>query len=95
MNINKNSSFQLPNYNTERQIRKSGKGGRVCIFIHESLDYKVRKDLSKNCAAIKSLSNKICNRKTRSKIFNGVYRSPNGDTKISQHFCKDIFSKTI
>ena len=77
MNINKNSSFQLLNYNTERQIRKSGKGGRVCIFIHEPLDYKVRKDLSKNFAAIKSLSNKICNSKTRSKIFNGVYRSPN------------------
>ena len=41
---NKNPSFQLPNYNIEHQIRKSGKGGSVCIFIHESLNYKVRKD---------------------------------------------------
>ena len=32
ININKNSSFRLPNYNTEHQIRKSGRG-RVCIFI--------------------------------------------------------------
>ena len=43
INLNKNSSFHLPNYNTEHQIKKSGKGGGVCIFIHMylySLDYK-------------------------------------------------------
>ena len=93
ININKNSSFQLPNYNTEHQIRKSGRGGGVCIFIHESLDYKVRKDLSVNCDAIESLSIEICKGKTRNTIFNAVYRPPNGDTKISEQFCKDLFSK--
>ena len=93
ININKNSSFQLPNYNTEHQIRKSGRGGGVCIFIHESLDYKVRKDLSINCDAIESLSIEICKGKTRPTIFNAVYRPPNGDTKISEPFCKDLFSK--
>lgn len=46
MKINKSSSFQLPDYNTEHQIRKSGRGGgAVFAFIHESLDYKVRKNL--------------------------------------------------
>ena len=93
ININKNSSFQLPNYNTEHQIRKSGQGGGVCIFIHDSLDYKVRKDLSINCDAIESLSIEICKRKTRNTIFNVVCRPPNGDTKISKQFCKDLFSK--
>ena len=40
INIHKSSTFQLPNYNTEHQIRKSGLGGGgVCIFIHDSLDY--------------------------------------------------------
>ena len=35
ININKNSSFQLPNYNTEhRQIRKSGKGGGRSIYLY-------------------------------------------------------------
>ena len=29
--------LQLPNYNIEHQIRKPGKGGGACIFIHESL----------------------------------------------------------
>ena len=86
ININKNPSFQLPNYNTEHQIRKSSKAGGVCIFIHESLDHKhgVRKDLSINCDAIESLSVEICNRKTRNTIFNVVYKTPNGNTKISE-----------
>ena len=79
ININKNSSFQLPNYNTEYHIKKSGKGGGVCIFIHDSLDYKVRKDLSINCDAIESLSIEICKRKTKNTIFNVVCRPPNAN----------------
>ena len=93
ININKISSFQLPNCNTEHQIRKSGKGEEVCIFIHESLDYSVRKDLSINCNAIESLSVEICYRNSRTTIFNVVYRPPNGDKKISEQFCNDLFSK--
>ena len=73
VNINKNFSFQLSNYNTEHQIRKSGKGGGACILIYESLD----------CKVIESLSIEICNRKIRNTIFNALYRPRNGDTKIS------------
>ena len=84
ININKSSSFQLPNYNTEHQIRKSGRGAGVCIFIRESLDYKIRKDLSINCDAIESLPIEMCKGKTRNIIFNAIYRPQNGDTKISE-----------
>ena len=93
ININKNPFFESPNYNTEHQIRKPGRGGGVCIFIHESLGYKVRKDLSINCDAIESLSIEICKGETRNTKFNAVYRPPNGDTKISEQYCKDLFSK--
>ena len=95
VNINKKSSFQLPNYNIEHQIRKSGKGGDLCIFIHESFNYKVREDLSINCDATDSLYIDIYNRKTRNIIFNVVYRPPNGGLKIGEQFCKDLFSKNI
>ena len=37
ININKNSSFQLPNYNTEHQIRTSGRGRGRKNFIHDFL----------------------------------------------------------
>ena len=36
-NINKNSTFQLKNYNVIHQVRNSRKRGGLCIFIHESL----------------------------------------------------------
>ena len=72
ININKSSSFQLPNYNPDHQIRKPRKGGAVCIFIHDSLDYKLRKDLFINCDPIESLTIEICKRKTRNKMFNVV-----------------------
>ena len=36
-NINKNSAFQLRNYNANHQVRNSLKGGGSCIFINESL----------------------------------------------------------
>ena len=39
------------------------------------------------------LSIEICNGKTRNTIFNAIYRPLNGDTKISEQFCKDLFSK--
>ena len=34
-NINKNSAFQLKNYNVTDQVRNPCKGGGLCIFIHE------------------------------------------------------------
>ena len=83
VNTSKNVSSQLPNYNIEHQIRKSGKGGGACIFVHESHNYKVRKDLSINYHPIKSLSVEICNRETKNTMFNVVSRPPNGDTKIN------------
>ena len=53
----------------QHQIKKSGRREAVCIFIYESTDYKVRKDLSINCDAIESLSTEICHRKTRNTLF--------------------------
>ena len=41
------ASFSLSNYRTINLHRQNGRaGGGVCIFIHESIDFKERKDLS-------------------------------------------------
>ena len=41
--------FQLPNYSLIHKNRTgSKKGGGVCIFIHNSITYKTRSDLSIN-----------------------------------------------
>ena len=39
------------------------------------------------------MSIEIRNKKIRNTIFNVAYRPPNGDTKISEQFCKNLFSK--
>ena len=45
----KNSNLQLPNYTVIHQPRDTGHaGGGVCMFIHNSLIFKVRNDLSIN-----------------------------------------------
>ena len=62
-NINKNSAFHPKNYNVIRQVRNWRKEGGLCIFIHESLCCKLRKDLSINSEAIESLSIEISNKK--------------------------------
>ena len=54
-NINKNSTFQLKIYNVIHQVKNPPKGGELCIFIHELLCYKLRKDLSITSEAIESL----------------------------------------
>ena len=60
---------------SDQKIRQRRRG---MYLIHESLDYKVRKDLFINCDAIESLSIEMCNRKTSNTVFNVVYRPPNG-----------------
>ena len=92
-NINENSTFQLKNYKVIHQVRNSHKGGGLCIFIHETLCYKPRKDLSINSEAVESLSIEISNNKASNLIFNAMYRPPTGDIKVFEQFCKDIFSK--
>ena len=92
-NINKNSTFQLKNYNVIHQVRNSRKGGGLCIFINESLCCKLRKDLSINSEAIESLFIEICNKKASNLIFSAIYRPPTGDIKVFEQFCKDIFSR--
>ena len=90
-NINQNSLFQLEGYIPVHQIRKSCKGGRIVIFIRDSLLYKLRNDLSINCEYVESLSIEILNSQTRNIIFNAICRSPNGNLNVCETFFKNIF----
>ena len=48
ISFNKNSNFLLAGYHVLHQTRKNRKGGRVCVFVHRNLNFKLRKDLSIN-----------------------------------------------
>ena len=62
----KSSSFHNLNYSSIHQVRKrSGKAAGVVVFIHNSLNYKVRHDLSKSNDIIKTLSIELINQKKK------------------------------
>ena len=39
------TNYILPNYNFEQTFRPKARGGGVCLYIHSSLQYKMRRDL--------------------------------------------------
>ena len=93
-NISNNSLFQLPNYRVIHQIRNNNcNGGGVCIFIHESLNFKLRNDLSACDDNSEILSIEIINRTTKNIIINTIYRPPVGKIKPFKNTLKDILSK--
>ena len=93
ISFSKNSNFQLSSYKFLHQTGKSHKGGGVCVFVHESLSFKLREDLSINCDAIQPLSIEISSTKSKNIILNTIYRPPNGDMKQCAIHFKDMFSK--
>ena len=94
-NPNENSLFQLPNYNVIHQNRNQNrKGGGVCIFIHQSLNYKTRDDLSTCTEDGESLSIEIIN-KTTNVIITTSYRPPAGKMKPFKNFLKQVLSKNL
>ena len=93
-NINQNSLLQLEGYIPVHQIRKSHKGGRIALFIHDSLLYKLHTDLSINYEDIESLSIEILNSQTRNTIFNHVYKPSDGNLHVCKTFLKKILSES-
>ena len=71
--------------------RKYCIGGRVAIFVHESLCYTKGNDLCINCKAIGNLSIEIRNNNVRNIIFNIVYRQPDRDLEV----CKNCFQSIL
>ena len=54
--------FNLENYTSINQVRKHCRGGGICVFIHNSLTFKLRSDLGKNSSDIESLVIQIINK---------------------------------
>ena len=57
--------FNLENYTSINQVRKHGRGGGICVFIHNSLTFKLRSDLATNNNDIESLAIEIINKKNK------------------------------
>ena len=93
--LDKNSLFQLEGYSLLHENRKYHRGEGVAIFMHESLCYTKRNDLCINCEAIESLSIEIRNNDGKNRIFNIVYRSPDGDLEACENYFQSILSHNL
>ena len=70
--------FELPQYKSIHQVRRAGKGGGIAVFLHESLTFNIRHDLSVNNADIEALCVEIANKKSKNILINTQCRRPAG-----------------
>ena len=88
-----NSNFQIPDYLRLQQTRKNRREGGLCIFLLESLSYKVRDDLAVNSSVIECLCVEVFNKNSKSIFLNLTYWLPNGDPNELENHFKNILSK--
>ena len=70
------SDVRLPNYNKFECHRVHKKGGGVCIFVNDSLTYRPRPDLQKDCANFENCVVEI-KLKKHNLLVGSIYRAPN------------------
>eukprot|EP00111_Clytia_hemisphaerica_P011532 TCONS_00033842-protein len=89
------SKYLLPGYKVLHQARSNKKGGGLCIFVHESLNYKRKQDLSVNDNDCEILTIELIN-KLQNIIISCVYRQPSGNLKnFKQHLKNHLADKNL
>ena len=73
--------IKLPGYNLISNCRKENKGGGVCIFLKECINYKIRHDLSKmEEKSVEAIYVEITAKDGRKIVVGSLYRPPNVST---------------
>ena len=83
--ICKDSNFQIENYTVLLQVRESGGGLGLSIFVHKENYFKLLTDLSIN-------SNEMHHEKDKNILFSVMYRPQNGDMTVFEKFCENLLS---
>jgi len=77
LNSRNHDLFPIPNYNHESAYREYRQGGGVSLYIHQSLPYKLRNDLSVFTDDLESIFLEITLPRSQSIIVGCIYRPPN------------------
>ena len=64
-----------------------------CVFIDNSLTFKLRSDLGTNNNDIESLAIEIINKKSKNVVISAQYRQPAGDFKQSKAYLENFINK--
>ena len=90
LNSTKNSNYRLHGCKYFHQTRDGHKGRAVCIFLRNTLSYKIRSDLSMNSDTIECFCSEISTKKSKNLILSLSYQPPNGDTTLFEKHEKHI-----
>ena len=90
---NNNLLLILDNSNSVHQARKNKKRGGICIYIHKSLDFKIRNDIDKFDNDLETCSVEIVNSKSKNFIITGIYTAPKSDVKELKNYCKNLLKR--
>ena len=90
---NKNSLFDLENYNSVHKTRKNKKGGGICIYINKSIHFKVINDVDLFNDEIEPASVEIVNNNLKNFVITGIYRPPKGTIEFFKDYCKELLSR--
>ena len=88
--ICKDPNFQIENYPVCHQVRESDRGRELRIFVNKEVYFKPRKGLPIDSNDVESLCIEIHLKKDRNILLNVMYRPPNGDMAVFQHFCRKL-----
>ena len=86
--------FELPQYKSIHQVRRAGKGGGIAVFLHESLTYNIRHDLSVNNVHIEALHIEIINKKSKNILINNQYLQPAGNFNEFEVYLNTFLAKS-
>ena len=86
--------FKLPQYKRIHQVRKTSKGVVIAVFIHESLTFNIRHDLSVKNANIEALCLEIINRKSNNILINIQYHQPAGNFSELESYLNTFLAKS-
>ena len=86
--------FKIPQYKSIHQVRRIGKGGGIAVFLHESLTFNVRHDLSVNNADVEALCVEIINKKSKNILINTQYRQPAGNFNDFEAYLNTFLAKS-
>ena len=93
-NVSCNSLCKIPNYNSIHQTRGNGKaGGWVAMFIHNTLIYNMKLDLSIINDNIEAVCIEIVNNNGKNILVNTQYRQPAGIFSEFEKYLKDFTNK--
>ena len=87
--------FQMNGYNLELHNRDNNRGGGVCLYVDDKINYSVRHDLNKmkHPDKTETLFIEIDRPKAKNVVIGVVYRSPDQDVRIFNQFVEDLLSK--